>query len=201
MIDPTSEILDFQKELYNQALNQQTAGRRREDVSLRVRFFTDDVEDVFTTEKTGAVSYRRIECIEIIPPGLRVDVVVREVTEDDKIRFKTDYEVFKSLKDKKALGLALEDWAVTTKRVVADCNRVGIYTVEQLAQADEKTLLSLGADGKDYQKRAKLWLETQREATASFAILKKLEASEIERKRLEEVVLEMQKKIEKIKDK
>lgn len=180
MIDTASEMMQFIEERYNSALSYNSSGRAKEDISLNVRFFIEDVHDQTASDTEDKIVYRSVECIEITTPGVRGDVVVREVMPEDKIRFRADYEAYKNLETKKALGTALESWAIATKRIVTDCNRVGIYTVEQLAVADEKLQSALGGDGRSLCEKAKIWLKAAEDCHLQSKLLNKISEKESE---------------------
>lgn len=56
-------------------------------------------------------------------------------------------------------GTSLQSWPMISKGQIESCNRIGCFTVEDLAQLTEEGISSLGMGGRELKKRAATWLQ------------------------------------------
>lgn len=56
-------------------------------------------------------------------------------------------------------GTSLQSWPMISKGQVENCQRVGCFTVEDLAQLNEDGIAALGMGGRDLKAKAAKWLE------------------------------------------
>lgn len=136
-------------------------------------FHTREVEDVPATEREGRPIFRVEDWIEIICPGSR-DRVLRPVTQRDKDRFPEQWESFKRGDAHTASGTPVGQWQGVSRQRAAELRAIGLYTVEQLAEAGDHVLQRLGMDARTLRDQAQKFVAGATEANA-------------ERKRREEV--------------
>lgn len=107
------------------------------DKNLYVRFFVDAVQDLEKTTLEGRPIFRDAEMVEIRVRGDRNNIVIREVTPQDKKRFKAAYADFKSDGEKLSSGTPLSQWPAMSRSMVEELKYLGFRTVEDVAAAEE----------------------------------------------------------------
>lgn len=89
------------------------------------------------------------------------------------------YRAFKANKEQIPDGYLLKEWPVLLPSEIEALQMAGLATVEELAAASASKLKFLG--GNALQRKAQQWLEERERSSGSMELLKKIEASELER--------------------
>lgn len=104
------------------------------DDKLYVMFFYHPVESPEDTAREGRPIFHDREFIQIMVPGNKDLIVVREVRDTDKQRFPKQYAAWKNRQNQDAaVGTPLAAWPAVTRSQVAELEYFGCKTVEQLA--------------------------------------------------------------------
>lgn len=151
------------------------------DDKLYVRFFMDILPDVEASKATGLRKFRDAEMIQIMVPGSKSNIVIREVrttekgTGDDDVRFAKLYSQFKAGQGEVLDGYPLKEWPLVNRAMAEELKYLGFVTVEHVAKATD------GVIGKhpglrDLQERAKIWLEAQAGAAPAERLQSELKA-------------------------
>lgn len=140
------------------------------DQGLFVEFEEVPIKNNFKSEQEGRPIFDSKDFIKITFPGDKTKQVFRPVKDEDKIRFKKQYESFKETGKVVESGTPLEQWAVLTKTEAAEFKAMKIHTVEALAALPDTALTWLGA--RDYRQKAQLWLENAK----GGAVISKLQS-------------------------
>jgi hypothetical protein len=132
------------------------------DEKLYVRFFPEVLPDVEASDATGMRKFKDVTMVQIMVPGAKYNIVVREAREDDLARFPKQYDLYKAGKDEDLTGFPLREWPLCTRAMTEELRYLGFRTVEHVANATD------GAMGKnpglrELQKRAASWLQLQKE--------------------------------------
>lgn len=136
---------------------------RAGDDKLYIRFSMDVVPDVEATKATGMRKFRDAEMIQIMVPGDKRNIIVREVRDDDRERFPKQYKMFRDGADEQITGYPLKEWTGCTRAMAEEFKYLGFRTVEQIASAND-SILSKYPGMREIQTRAKTWLEAQKSA-------------------------------------
>lgn len=136
---------------------------RAGDDRLYVRFYKDVVPDEEATKAAGMRKFRDVDMIQIVVPGDKRNIVVREVRDDDKVRFEKYWGAYSQGVDEQVSGFPLSEWSMITRAIVEELKYLGFRTVEQLANASEASLGKYPGM-RELQRRAKTWLESQLKA-------------------------------------
>lgn len=130
------------------------------DSKLAVRFYMDVLPDETASKATGMRKFRDAEMVQIQVPGDRNNIIVREVREDDRVRFEKLYERFKQGLDEQATGYPLREWPAMTRAMAEELRYLGFHTVEQVANANDAALGKYPGL-REVATRAKHWLALQ----------------------------------------
>lgn len=134
------------------------------DDGLFVEFEEVPVKNNFKSEQEGRPIFDSKIFIKITFPGDKTKQVFRPVKDEDKLRFKKQFESFKETGKVAESGTPLEQWAVLTKSEAAEFKAMKIHTVEALAALPDTALTWLGA--RNYRQKAQLWLESAKDGAA-----------------------------------
>lgn len=131
------------------------------DDGLFVEFEEVPVKNNFKSEQEGRPIFDSKIFIKITFPGDKTKQVFRPIKDEDKLRFKKQFESFKETGTVAESGTPLEQWAVLTKSEAAEFKAMKIHTVEALAALPDTALTWLGA--RNYRQKAQLWLESAKD--------------------------------------
>lgn len=154
------------------------------DSNLFVEFEKQPVKNNFKSEAEGRPVFDEVEFITIHFAGDKTKKVHRKVTEEDKKRFKPQYQSFVENGKVSQVGFPIEEWAAITRSEAAEMKAIGIHTVESLAAMPETGLSWLGA--RSLKQKAENWLKS---ASGDNATVLKL-TSELEEMKKNYKVLE-----------
>lgn len=146
------------------------------DEKLYVRFFSDVLPDAEQTKIIGRAIFRDVEMVQIMIPGDKKNIVIREAREEDKQRFHGLYQKWRLGEEDPIDGFPLKEWSPLSKAQVEELKYFGFRTVEHVASASD-TVCSRMAGLQSLKQRAKQWLE----ARNSTAPLDKLNAEILKR--------------------
>jgi hypothetical protein len=132
-----------------------TNGSRKMYHGANVIFREDAVEDIVASEKEGRPIFRTIDVIEIRYPGEGPNVL--EVTDKHKREYAEQWAAYQNGKEAPISGTPLEQWAPLSKAYCEEFKRIGLRTVEQLAEANDNVKKKLKGNF-TYIKKAQEWL-------------------------------------------
>jgi len=173
--DPASRTLEYDHNIFN---------NNSADTRLYVKFYQDVLPDEARTEIEGRPCFKDATLVQIMTPGDKNNIVVREARPDDKARFPTHYARYQAGEKEQQSGYPLKEWPLATRAMIEELRYFGFTTVEAIAQANDQSIAKYPGL-RELSRRAQNWLEA-RESTAP---LDKLEA---ENKHLQEQVEAMQ---------
>jgi len=121
---------------------QQTNG---EDSRLNVKFYQKAIQNNFKTALEGRPIMEMADFILIEVPGNQTLTIDTFVSETDKERFPVQWARYQNEKtDGDIEGTLLHDWPVLSAATAAELKHFKFYTVEQIAQASDAQLNTLG---------------------------------------------------------
>lgn len=143
---------------------------RAGDKRLAVRFFIKAKQDGEASKKAQRPIFNEHEYVHIMVPGDRGHVVIRPVTEKDRVRFAPQYDHWKKTNNNElASGIALESWGILNLAQIEEYRYFGIRTVEHMANIRDDLAAKIPGTHQ-LKQRAKAHLE----ALAGEAPMKKM---------------------------
>jgi hypothetical protein len=190
--DPNSSVLDYDYTAHE--------NRTRDDKKLYVRFFTDILLDEEASKAAGMRKFRDVEMIHIMVPGNKNNIIIREVRDEDKGRFSDQYTKFTENREaeEQLVGFPLSQWGSLSRATAEELRYLGFRTVESVAEAQD-SVLSKHPGLRELQKRAKLWLESQKSTAPLDAAQAKLDEQTKTIESLQAQMAEMAKEMAKLK--
>lgn len=138
---------------FEESLNRN--GRFASDRGMSVRFYNKPVEDYEKTAESGRLVCKDVVFVQILAPGFTNNTVERKATDEDKMRFRRQYESFKETGENIQDGTPLEQ-----------CTWISRAQVEELAYMKVRTVETLSALSDDVCGRAPGLYDLKRKAIA-----------------------------------
>lgn len=117
-------------------------GRFANDAGVHARFYTVMVRDEEESAKAGRPIHIEKEFVEIIAAGNANNIIKRKASDEDKARFRRQYEIFSRDKEstgEQLIGTPLTEVPWLSKAQVSEFAYLHIHTLEQLANLDDNT--------------------------------------------------------------
>jgi hypothetical protein len=149
------------------------------DSSLGVRFFYLPVEDEVATRESGIAKFRDVEMIEVLIPGNR-DTNHRKVKDEDKLRFRQQYERFKESNSNELQGTLLNQFPFISSSRRKELEYLNIFTGEQLINMPDGNIDKIGIGGRELIKKVKAFMEQAKDSAITIALAEKNERLERE---------------------
>ena|SRR5271166_471025 len=132
------------------------------DNRLAVRFLLHPFIDHKRSEEEGRPIYVDSEMIEIKIPGSR-DVLVRSVTEEDKLRYAKMYEHFKTTATEIINGTPLTEFPFITSADRKELEYFNVYSAEQLVGMADGYIDRMRGNMRDLIKKVKAHMENAKD--------------------------------------
>jgi len=135
--------------LASDANNPQFVGAYNPDAALTVRFHRRPIQQPFLSQKEGRPIFHDVDFIEIFTPGNSLNIIDTPVREEHKRRFPQQWAAFQNAHggDQREIGTALTAWPFLTASQAEEFKALKFFTVEQVANASDLQLQSLGMVG------------------------------------------------------
>lgn len=143
-------------DVFEESLNRQ--GRFGADRGMQARFYTRPIEDAEASATAGRVVCKEVLFVQILAPGLTNNTVERKATEEDKRRFRRQYESYKENGETLMEGTPLEQVTWITRAMVEELAYLKIRTVDSLAAVSDEVCGRLPGLY-DLKRKAVAWLE------------------------------------------
>lgn len=141
---------------YDHTLHQ---NRYAMDKKLYVRFFTAVQPDEERSVAEGRKCFKDAEMVQIMVPGDKKNIIIREARREDKQRFAELYERWARDKSNDSLdGYPLSEWSGATPSIAEELRYFGFRTVEHVASAND-AVCSKFPGLHELKRRAQGWLE------------------------------------------
>lgn len=160
--------------------------------NIPVKFFYRDIKMNFKSKEAGKPIWETREFISIMKPGNSKDVMEREVRPLDIERWGQIYTAWKNREEQVQMGTRLEVLPGITQGKIEQCKVLNIFTLEQLINADEEGVSTLGAGARELILDAKKYLQG---FTAADEMQKEVDAIKIENKKLQKENKELKERI------
>lgn len=156
-----------------------------------IQFVTKAVEDRDATEKTGGYVSKDQIFVHVTPQGSK-DKIERVAVEwleqmafEEKQgrlpegwyrKYKEFFEDYKQGRETPPDGFSIRDWPAASPAQVESCIRAHIRTVEDLAAANEESLMRIGMGAQALKQKAVAWLAARKDVGQVAERLASLEA-------------------------
>lgn len=147
-----------------------------DDKRLFVQFYTRSVQNNYQSQQQGRPIFEPMPFVKIVQPGER-DVIDREVREEDKFRFRAQWERYEAQKEQTPDGTPLAVLYPDEPHIVDQMQALKIFTAEQLAGLTEQAISRLGMGGRAHVERAKRFLEAAEKFGAAHQMQRELDAA------------------------
>lgn len=112
---------------------------------LAVRFYSRPIENAFRSEQEGRPVSEMRDFVRIEIPGNNLSVIDTFANQDHKDRFPIQWARYMNEKtDGDIQGTLLKDWPILNAAQVNELKHFKFYTVEQVANASDQQLNSIG---------------------------------------------------------
>lgn len=152
--------------------NPQFLGPVHPDSLLHARFYTRLLKNDFLSEKQGKdVSFKAI-FVEISTPGNNLNIVDVPMREDHKFRFPRQWAMFEADNDvdEQIVGTPLSTVNFISKSMVEELKVLKFLTVEQIANASDLQMQSLGMSAQELKRKAMLFLDSSKEVAVKHEL-------------------------------
>jgi len=158
------------------------------------KFFTQKVHNLKKSEQAGKEIEDDVDFVEYIN-----DHKTRYHARIDSHLFKEHPELYshyqKWKEGKKADVSDIREWSAISHGEMIKCIQAGFFYVEQIGEATEDRLYSLGSDWREIKKKADLFLATKKEKREGGSTSEKFKKVEAENLSLKAAIEEMQRQI------
>lgn len=137
-----------------------------EDSQLWVKFYKSAVHLKGRSEKEGRPIFEDRDFIAIVVPG-SADEHVREVRDDDKVRFHVQWARYQANQEQVQDGTPVDDWAALTASQREELKHLKVYTVEAVAGLSDAQAQKLGPGYMSLRTKASAFLEQAKDSAAA----------------------------------
>ena len=130
-------------------------------------FYMRAVRNPARSEERGRPVFDEIAYVRVLVPGDRNSVVDRRASDSDRERWPGRWAAFEARRERPA-GTPIEHWPYLTVAGVAELKALKVFTVEQVAEADEALKERIGEDAATLAERARQFLQPQTETETAL---------------------------------
>lgn len=163
-----------------------------------VQFYLKSEVDPVASAAAGCNVFHDVEWCSIEPMGRGGSLIVEKQVDDTiKERFPQQYAAFKENREASVDGTDLRNWRMITPAQVDMLRSLKVFSVEQLAEANEAVLSRMGFGARDLKKKAAEWVAMA--GSESSKIVKENETLRVENEALKARISKLESAIEQLK--
>lgn len=170
--------LDFAQTL-DQAMTPE-GGPMEGDERLHVTFSKKAVLNKIKSKEEGRPIAEAVDFVRIQQPGER-DYIERPAYQNDINRFRKQWDRYQSNSGESATGTMLSVLFPANPEIVENLKYLKIFTVEQLSMLNDTQLQNIGMGGREFQTRAKAYLDKADKGKDYHGLAARIDAMETER--------------------
>lgn len=130
------------------ANNPNFVGAHDPDAALVVKFYSRAVHQPFPSVAAGRPIYENVDYIQIFTPGNQLNIIDTPVRGEHKARFRLQWKEYEAGRGSgMEMGTPLNQWPSLSTAQAEEFRGVKFFTVEQVANASDQQLQSLGMIG------------------------------------------------------
>jgi hypothetical protein len=147
-------------------------------------FYNKAVPNPAKAAQEGRPVHENKVFVRIAPPGERLNIVEREATENDKMRFPMQWEQFRKNKQQVIEGTPIELLYPDQPAIAATLRGNGVQTVEMCADLSAHAIENVGMGCQTWVNYAKRYIEASRKGANESAHRREIEQIQRENKTL-----------------
>lgn len=169
------------------------------DDSLFVVFYMGVIRNDARSHDEGRPIFDDRECVRIIVPGDKNNIIDRPCEPSDRQRFAKQYALFKQgvKEDEQVSGTRLTDWPFLSRAQSEEFKYLGIRTVEQLAEVRDD-IVGRVPGLTTLKQTAQAWLARSKDTAAAAKMAKLMSDQKSELEQLREVIKRQGEQIDKL---
>jgi hypothetical protein len=169
------------------------------DDTLFAVFYLGILKNEPRSIEQGRPIFDDVECVRIMVPGDRNNVVDRPATQQDKHRFAKQYDMFKQgIKEEDQItGTRLTDWPFLSRAQCEELKYLGLRTVEHLAEARDD-LCGKVPGLTTLKQNAHIWLSKAKNSAEAAIQAKKMADQQSQIETLQRAIRDQGERIEKL---
>lgn len=146
--------------------NPEFSGASNPDSLLTVTFYSRPVAQPFESEKEGRPIFKDVDFVKIFIPGDQRTVIDTFAEEQHKKRFPVQWARYQNQKtgQEQFTGTPVSQWPLITQSQAEELRAVKFFTVEQVAEASDAAVKSMGMIGPSLREKAKNYLNAAKGA-------------------------------------
>lgn len=140
---------------------------RQADEKLMVRFFLMELINEAKTSQAGMNKYDDVEMVEILIPGCR-DNCIRKASDQDKQRFRRQYEAFLNSKGEGNDGTPLSHFPFISPGERKELEYFNVYTGEGLVNLSDTYIEKIPLDVRPMIQKVKAFMELAKDSAVTI---------------------------------
>lgn len=129
------------------------------DHTLHVRFYKHAELNSFKSQKAGRKMFEDKVYVRIQSPANRLNIIERAASDEDKLRFARQYQLFLQGAEQMTQGTPVGELPGITPARALELKALKVETVEQLADLADNTVNLLGTGGQQIKQQARRYLD------------------------------------------
>jgi hypothetical protein len=174
MSDDAISFTDFELE-EARAIEMATQPARKLDHQLNVQFYKHAELNAFESRKQNRKIFDDHIYIRIMAPANRLMMIERRASDEDKLRFSTQYSRFFKGQTQLSSGTPLSELHTISAAQVMELKALNVETIEQLAGIPDTTAQLMGVGGLEIKRRAQRFMDLSTDKTVQGEKIRNLE--------------------------
>jgi hypothetical protein len=166
------------------------------DRSMVVLFYNRPMLNPAKSKELGHPYHEDKIYIRVHPPGERLNITDRPVTEQDTRRWPMQWQQFRQQKEQRPDGAPIELLYPEQPAIAATLRACNVLTIEQCAELSAHAIEQIGMGAQQYSNYAQKWLENASKGASLSQMRGELEVRDRELKVLRQQVGELKNTIE-----
>lgn len=146
-----------------------------DDSAQVVIFYTRSVFNAAKSQAKGARFYENEVWVKMHPPGERLNVIDRPVTDVDKIKYQRQWSLFLQNKTQVPDGTPIDLLFPNSPATADSLKAFNIHTIQQCANLSSHALQTIGMGAQDWMNMAKQYLDSASSGTAFLKMRSELD--------------------------
>lgn len=140
------------------------------DDGLVVTFYIRSVQDIVMSRQQGVPMFKDVQYVKIFRAGELMNIVDRPIQDQDKIRFRHQWEQFQLNKTQMPEGTPIDLLFPNHPSVADTLKSRGIFTIQQCAGLTSHAIDGLGIGGQEYVNRAANYMDAAKDGKNIIAM-------------------------------
>lgn len=151
-----------------------------EDSQQVVLFYTRSVFNAMKSQANGSRHYENEIWVKLHPPGERLNVIDRPVTDIDKVKYPQQWNMFLQNKTQVPEGTPIDLLFPNSPATADNLKAFGVHTVQQCAKLSAHAQQTIGMGATEWMNMAKQYLDSASSGTAFLALRAELSQKDTE---------------------